>query len=56
MKIWEKTTVDEKGKCVIPKIIRDLYEIRKGDKILWIGFNKKKENELIVNICIIKRD
>ena len=44
MNIWEKTTVDDKGKCVTPKTIRDYIGIRQGYKILWIAADKKKSN------------
>ena len=44
MNIWEKTTVDNKGKCVIPKTIRDYIGIRQGYKILWIAADKNKSN------------
>jgi len=44
MNIWEKTTVDNKGKCVIPKTIRDYIGIRPGYKILWIRADKKKSD------------
>ena len=59
MNIWEKTTVDDKGKCVIPKMIRDYIGIRQGYKILWITADKKKHtnkaDEYLINIAIIEK-
>jgi len=59
MNIWEKTTVDNKGKCVIPKTIRDYIGIRSGYKILWISVDKKKStnntNEYLFNVAIIEK-
>lgn len=59
MNIWEKTTVDVKGKCVIPKIIREYMGIRPGYKILWIAADKRKNinkaDEYLINIAIIEK-
>jgi len=57
--IWEKTTIDAKGKCVIPKTIRDHLGLHKGYKILWISADKKKKtsnaDEYLLNIAIIEK-
>ena len=59
MSIWEKTTVDKKGKCVIPKTIRDYLGIRPGYKILWISADKRKPankaDEYLIDIAIIPK-
>ena len=51
--------MDDKGKCVIPKIIRDHIGIRPGYKILWINADKKKSNthtqEYQLTIAIIEK-
>jgi len=57
LNIWEKTTVDVKGKCVIPKTIRDYVGIRPGHKILWVAANKeKKKSAEEINLKIIVID
>ena len=61
MNIWEKTTIDAKGKAVIPQTIRDHLGIRKGDKILWISADQRKKPsndksvEYLLNIAIIPK-
>lgn len=45
MDIWNKTTMDEKGKIVIPKELRQYLKMVKGDKILWIGVKKKNKED-----------
>jgi len=55
MNIWEKTTVDNKGKCVIPKTIRDYFGIREGYKILWIKADVKTNQEYELTISIIEK-
>lgn len=45
MDIWEKTTMDEKGKIVIPKELRKYLKMAKGDKILWLGVKKKNKEK-----------
>jgi DNA-binding transcriptional regulator/RsmH inhibitor MraZ len=53
--IWKKRKVDEKGRTVLPKQLRQKLGLKDGSsKILWIQCNRRegKTNEFIIEVGV----
>jgi hypothetical protein len=54
--IWKKTQVDHKGRCVLPRKLRQKLGLSSGSSILWISAKHKngKSNEFILEVGVKK--
>ena len=52
--IWKKSTVDDKGRCVLPKKLRQKLDLNGHSSILWISAKRKngKKNEFLIAVGI----
>ena len=58
MPIWEKTTIGDKYKIVLPKKLRTSLKLVQGDQILWVDYQKKKgnKNEYSIDVIIVPKE
>lgn len=58
MPIWDKTTIGDKYKIVLPKKLRSSLKLVKGDQILWVDCIKKKgnKNEYTLDVIIVPKE
>jgi len=54
--IWKKTKVDAKGRCVLPKKLRQRLGLNGHSSILWISAKRKdgKDNEFLIEVGVKK--
>ena len=54
--IWKKSKIDVKGRCVLPKKLRQKLGINGHSSILWISAKRKdgKDNEFILEVGVKK--
>jgi bifunctional DNA-binding transcriptional regulator/antitoxin component of YhaV-PrlF toxin-antitoxin module len=54
--IWKKSNVDEKGRAVLPKKLRQKLGLNSHSYILWISTKRKsgRDNEFLIEIGIKK--
>lgn len=54
--IWKKTKVDAKGRCVLPKKLRQKLGLNGSSSILWISAKRKdgKDNEFLIEVGVKK--
>jgi bifunctional DNA-binding transcriptional regulator/antitoxin component of YhaV-PrlF toxin-antitoxin module len=52
--IWKKSQVDAKGRCVLPKKLRQKLGLNSKSSVLWISAKHKngKDNEFILEIGV----
>jgi len=52
--IWKKSKVDDKGRCVLPKKLRQKLDLSGHSSILWISAKRKdgKRNEFLLEIGV----
>jgi bifunctional DNA-binding transcriptional regulator/antitoxin component of YhaV-PrlF toxin-antitoxin module len=52
--IWKKTKIDAKGRCVLPKKLRQKLGLNGHRSILWISICKKagKANEFTIELGV----
>ena len=51
---WERSKIDNKGRVLIPKPIRQKLGLNHNSELLWIEIKQKpgKNNEFIVNLGV----
>jgi len=54
--IWKKSKVDAKGRCVLPKKLRQKLSLNGHSSILWISAKLKdgKDNEFLIEVGVKK--
>ena len=54
--IWKRSKVDEKGRVVLPKILRSRLCLNENSEILFISVKQKdgKSNEFLIEIGVKK--
>jgi len=54
--IWKKSKIDAKGRCVLPKKLRQKLDLNGHSSILWISAKRKngKGNEFIIEVGVKK--
>lgn len=52
--IWKKSKIDSKGRCVLPKKLRQKLGLNGHSSILWISICKKtgKANEFTIELGV----
>jgi len=52
--IWKKTYVDAKGRCVLPKKLRQKLGLNSNSYVLWISCKHKngKDNEFLIEVGV----
>ena len=52
--IWKKTYVDDKGRCVLPKKLRQKIDLNGHSSVLWISVKRKagKANEFLLEVGV----
>jgi len=57
--LFGAVTVGEKGQIVIPKKARDVFRIKKGDRLIWLGDEEQglalvREEQLLAMVNVIR--
>jgi len=52
--LWKRSTIDSKGRVVLPHQLREKLGVKEGSEILWIQCIKKngRENEFIIEVGV----
>ena len=52
--IWKKSKVDDKGRCVLPKKLRQKLDLNGHSSVLWISAKRKtgKDSEFLIEIGV----
>jgi len=52
--IWKKTHIDNKGRTVLPKKLRQKLDLNGHSSVLWISVKRKngKDNEFLIEIGV----
>ena len=58
MAIWDKTTIGDKYKIVLPKKLRTSLKLSQGDQILWVDYTRKKgnKNEYTIDVIVVPKE
>jgi len=54
--IWKKSNVDKKGRCVLPRKLRQTLCLNGHSSILWISIHRKngRDNEFLIEVGVKK--